>query len=260
MRRTVTPGRCASSRKRFTPAAPRATTMRSSATCASFTKTFRPESVPAGSPSRAMAAGSMDAPSSVSASTPSRSPRAMAGSSRSRCPALAAVTSSKVATTALCAYGPGKHARPISSMSRTTSRMEPSLPPYSEGIRRPGQPRTEISFQSSAEKPRSLDTLSAITLGGHWRRRKSRAVLTRSCWPSERRKSMVRTPSPYPLPQGGEGFRVAPLEVGDTKGIMREPRWGDRGRGWRPWSEESPRCPPRWSGRGSSDRRAGWSR
>ena len=91
----------------------------------------------------------------------------MAGSSRSRCAGLEALTSSEVATTALCTYGLGKHARPISSMSRLTSTVVPWLPPYSEGTSNPGQPRTEISFHSSAEKPRSLDTLSAITGGGH---------------------------------------------------------------------------------------------
>jgi hypothetical protein len=47
-----------------------------------------------------------------------------------------------------------------------TSTMVPPLPPYSAGRRRPGQPRTEISFHSSVEKPRALATLSAMTLGG----------------------------------------------------------------------------------------------
>src|SRR5438270_10071181 len=43
---TATPARCVSSRKRLGPAAPRVTTMRSSATCASFTKSLRPVSLP----------------------------------------------------------------------------------------------------------------------------------------------------------------------------------------------------------------------
>src|SRR5215813_207211 len=196
---TVMPGRRASSRKRFRPEPPRVATISSSATCASFTKSLRPVTRPPGSPGSVIDLSSIDALSSASASAPMRSPRARAGKCPSRCAALPAVAMSVAATTALCVYGLGKHARPISSRRRATSIMEPPLPPYSAGTRRPGHPSTEISFQSSSEKPRSLATLSAMTAGGHWRRRKSRAVLTRSCWSGVRYRFMLLLVPPHHL-------------------------------------------------------------
>src|SRR5262249_37461093 len=124
---------------------------------------------------------------------------ARAASGPQRCAALRAVAMGVAPTPALCVYGLGKHARPISSRRRATSIIDPPLPPYSAGTRRPGHPSTEISFQSSSEKPRSLATLSAMTAGGHWRRRKSRAVLTRSCWAGVRDRFMLLPVPPHHL-------------------------------------------------------------
>ncbi len=80
-----------------------------------------------------MASGASSPPSSSRARAHTRSPRARAGRRRRRWAALPAAAISDVATRALSTNGPGRQARPISSMRRMTSRSVPSLPPSSPG-------------------------------------------------------------------------------------------------------------------------------
>ena len=219
-------------RSRLRPAPSRTATIRWSATCASLTKSLRPVSRPG------TAHAQRDVGGIAGAALLHQRERgdALAGGQRGQhalaaASALPASASSEVATTALVTKGPGRHAQPISSTSRTTSSSEPPLPPSSGATSSPGQPSSAMRRHSASAKPRASSAHSCTRSGGQWRRRNSRAVEVSICCAGEGRKSIAQ-------PRLGRRPSAPPAGRG------RAPRW---------WCAAPRRCRRRSCGRGSSD-------
>src|SRR6266571_4498161 len=195
------------------PSRVRATTTRTSARCASGTKSFTPESVKPEPPAFAFTVtppASQRAFGSAHASVAFAWPWLIFGSHVFFCSAEPASKMASPPRRTVAKYGPGMTARPISSISTVRSTKPSPLPPCSSGKTSPSQPCSAIFFQKSSVTPAGSSMRLRTNSDGHSFSRNFRAVERSSSCSSLKPKSIA-----LPLYRPALPFREAEHALAD---------------------------------------------
>src|SRR6185369_15886128 len=221
--RARTPGAAASTSRRLRSpglSPVRTATTRCVAAVASLTKSLTPSSRYRSPPRwgvRVTPCGPHEAFGSVMATVTTASPRATRGRIARRWASVAASSTVRAPSTPELKNGPGTGPRPSSSNRTAASVSELSLPPYSAGMRMPGQPRPEALRHSSGVRLTSPRWAATIACRGASRSTKLRAdARSSSCGSVSDRstlgalvllQTLQRQPAVAPGGPGGHGHR-----------------------------------------------------